>query len=338
MRVFYESGDRRGNSYSLDFDHMHAELEKWRTAEQIAPGHSGANCSPHQSYPSGSGSKSSARLAGSQPTIRYEFEETGSESAQNHPSLLTNRRPCRQAPWKMVSVSDDEVQQMQAHLEAIAEAYPRSDFGPANRTTARDMLAAAKLADPQANADHVRAFLASKFQHKAPYPYEAGIRIFGGMLRMVAEDFGAWFRFQQAREAPMAAQCAEQSPEHSLVLQHEGYSSVKPTAVPPLSPMRPPTRRTAVAAGGPGSCQHCSGKGYRLDDTGTEQIAGKEFRTVAASACDCSKGREIGYRRLAAIERKVAEQRGVGWIPAHRHFEYVADAVTGARNGIARKG
>ena len=221
MRVFYESGDRRGNSYSLDFDHMHAELEKWRTAEQIAPGHSGANCSPHQSYPSGSGSKSSARLAGSQPTIRYEFEETGSESAQNHPSLLTNRRPCRQAPWKMVSVSDDEVQQMQAHLEAIAEAYPRSDFGPANRTTARDMLAAAKLADPQANADHVRAFLASKFQHKAPYPYEAGIRIFGGMLRMVAEDFGAWFRFQQAREAPTAAQCAEQSPEHSLVLQHE---------------------------------------------------------------------------------------------------------------------
>jgi len=248
----------------------------------------------------------------------------------------------------MVPVPDDAVQRMQAHLKAIAEAYPRADFGPASRTTARDILAAAKLADPHANADHVRSFLAWKFRHKAPHPYESGIQTFGGMLRMVFEDFGVWFRSQQAREVPAAAQAADQRPKHTIEPQHEEHSSAQPTAppvppaeIPPPWSMRPPSTRTALAArdaGPPDPCQHCSGKGYRLDDTGTERVAGEEFRTVAASACDCSKGREIGYGRLAAIERKVAEQRGVEWIPAHRHFEYVADAVTGARNGIARKG
>jgi hypothetical protein len=60
-----------------------------------------------------------------------------------------------------VFVPDDEVQQMQTHLKGFTEAYPRANFSPANRATARDMLAAARLADPKSTPDDVVAFLKS---------------------------------------------------------------------------------------------------------------------------------------------------------------------------------
>jgi hypothetical protein len=75
-----------------------------------------------------------------------------------------------------VSVPDDAVQRMQAHLKGFTDAYPRANFGPVNQTTARDMLAAAILAAPKATPDDVAVFLKSKFRDKRPYPYESGPR------------------------------------------------------------------------------------------------------------------------------------------------------------------
>ena len=76
-----------------------------------------------------------------------------------------------------------------------------------------------------------------------------------------------------------------------------------------------------------GPCRHCSGRGYILDDAGKELVAGEELKTIAASACGCFKGREIGFARLVAIEREEVRRRGPGWIGAHRP---VADTNTAA--------
>jgi hypothetical protein len=100
------------------------------------------------------------------------------------------------APWKTIAVAPDDAEQMQAHLRRITESYPRSNFGPLNRTTARDLLAAAKVTTPEATPNDVAAFLASKFRDKRPYPYENGLIEFGGMLVTVHEDFPNWFRSQ----------------------------------------------------------------------------------------------------------------------------------------------
>jgi len=39
-------GDRRGNTYGPDFEHILVEVKKLRTRERIAPGYPGTNCSP----------------------------------------------------------------------------------------------------------------------------------------------------------------------------------------------------------------------------------------------------------------------------------------------------
>ena len=323
MRVFWEPGDRRGNTYSPDFEHMRVELQKLHASEQIAPGYPGANCSPHQSYPSGSNSQSSARLAGSQPAFPDENKESCAAPAQPDPPLLPrDSRPCLPAPWKTVSVPDDEVERMQAHLKGITEAYPRANFGPANRTVAHDMLAAAKLADPKATPDDVAAFLASKFRDRRPYPYESGLQKFGGMLTVVYEDFGAWLRSHQAPEASVVAKTASPSPpyepcEHAMPPSPE-MCFLHPAPVSPPGPAAPHTA---------GPCERCSGKGYHLNDTGTENVASKEFKTIVARGCECPKGRQIGYPLLAKIEHDEAERRGPGWIPAHRSSDHPANSA-----------
>ena len=330
MRVFCEPGDRRGNTYSPDFEHMRVELQKLRTPEQIAPGYPGAICSPHQSYPSGSNSQNSARLAGSQPAPPDEHREPRAAPAQPDPPLLPrDSRPCRPAPWKTVPVPDDEVQQMQPHLKGITEAYPRANFGPANRTTARDMLAAAKLADPKAIPDDVAAFLAAKFRDRRPYPYESGLQTFGGMLKVVYEDFGAWFRSHQAPETPVATKAASpsspyESCEHALPPSLDMWFLHPAPPAPATAPVSPPGPAAPYIAG---PCERCSGKGYHLDDTGTESVDGEELKTIAASACTCPKGRKIDYGRLVAIERKEAERRGPGWIAAHRPSDHAANSA-----------
>jgi hypothetical protein len=116
--------------------------------------------------------------------------------------------------------------------------------------------------------------------------------------------------------------------------QREEHPFAKPpVAVPPPWPKRPPSPRTAVVAcdgGSFGPCKHCSGRRYLLIDTGTELVDGEKLKTIAASACGCSKGREIGLGRLAAIERDEAKQRGPGWIAAHRPFDHPAISVAQA--------
>jgi hypothetical protein len=221
------------------------------------------------------------------------------------------------APWKSVPVGDHEAEAMQAHLIAISKAYPSANFGPPSRTTARDMLAAAKLAKVDATPDQVGTFLACKFRDKRPYPYESGIRTFGGMLRMVADDFGAWLSTLPAEEAAQvtendADRSADRPSEQIPEPRREEYSFVRPGPSPTA---------TVREAESPGPCQHCSGRGYLLDDSGTERVTGEELQTIDARACYCSKGRDVGYRRLVEIERKEAERRGVGWIAAHRPFD-----------------
>lgn len=166
------------------------------------------------------------------------------------------------------------------------------------------------------------------------------------MLRIVAEDFGAWFRSQEAAQAPQAARAADQPSEHTLAPQLEEPSfaqstaPVPPESIPPQWTIHPPSALAAITdrdEGLPSPCQHCSDKGYLLDDAGTEQVAGEELKTIAASACNCSKGREIGCGRLAEIERKEAGRRGVGWISAHRPFDHVANSNTGPALRIARE-
>ena len=51
---------------------------------------------------------------------------------------------------------------MRNHLVAISQAFPRANFGAASARTARDILAAAKLATPDSTPDHVASFLAAK--------------------------------------------------------------------------------------------------------------------------------------------------------------------------------
>jgi len=332
MRVFNEPGDRRGNTYSPDFEHMNSELQKLRTPGQIAPEYPGAKCSPHQSYPSGSDSQSSARLAGSQPAApgsRANAGGTAQPDVQRKPERSKSTPP---APWKLVDVAECDVELMLVHLAAISEAYPRSSFGSVNRTTARDFVAAAKLNDPDANADHVAELLAWKFRQKRPYPYERGIQTFGGMLRIVVEDFGAWFCSQKREKLaqsppPQTPPLDERTVDNISASQPKGIQlaggmemnetaeSVGTLAAGSLSSS--PTggtcsERSAVP------CSDCLGKGYILDESGVEQLAGAEVKTIAAMACGCSKGHEMGYARLAAIERTIAERRGVGWISAHR--------------------
>jgi hypothetical protein len=219
---------------------------------------------------------------------------------------------------------------MHAHLGRIAESYPHSDFGPLNRTTARDLLAAAKLTTPEATPNDVVSFLVSKFRDKRPYPYENGLRKFGGMIIAVREDFAAWHRSQpqgpkeiRVETEDVAAEAENASTDSTKA---DGPAGATVQALPTIweNPQEgcedEPRAQPAVA----GPCSKCSGKGYYLDDTGREHLGGEEFKTLAAAACHCSKGREIGYRRLTAIERKAAERLGVGWIPAHRPRDQMA--------------
>jgi hypothetical protein len=308
MRVLGEPGDRRGNAYAPDFDFIARTVEKLRTPEQIAPPYPGANCSNHQSYPSGSNTQS---LAASE---RARSERTTVAAVRALDMRVPKADALPRAPWKSVPVGDREAEAMQAHLIAITKAYPSASFGPPSRTTARDMLAAAKLAKVDATPDQVSAFLAWKFRDRRPYPYENGIRTFGGMLRMVADDLDAWLSTLPAREATRvtetdADRSADQPSEQIPEPRREEEDSFMPPAPPPTATVR--------EAESPSPCQHCSGRGYLLDDSGTERVTGEELQTIAAWACHCSKGRDIGYGRLAAIERKEAERRGVGWIAAH---------------------
>jgi hypothetical protein len=218
---------------------------------------------------------------------------------------------------------------MQAHLEAIAEAYPRASFGPANWTTARDMLGAAKLAGPKATPDDVAAFLASKFRDRRPYPYESGLQMFGGMLTVVYEDFSAWLPSHHAPEATVAAKAASPSMPYELCERATPPSpdmrflQLAPPD-PAAAPVSPPKYAVPHTAG---SCERCFGRGYHLDTTGTETVEGEERKTVAASACDCPKGRETSYERLTVIELKEAKRRGPGWIAAHRPSDHAANAA-----------
>lgn len=159
-----------------------------------------------------------------------------------------------------------------------------------------------------------------------------------GLLVTWAKKYAERVRREAPRElTPQAARAADQSPEHTVAPQREEHSFAQPTAppvppaaVPPPWPMRPPSARTAVAArdgGSLGPCQHCSGRGYLLVHTGTEQVAGEELKTIAASVCDCSKDRKISYECLAAIERKEAKRRGPDWIAAHRPFDHAANSA-----------
>ncbi len=323
MRVFCEPGDRRGNAYSPDFGHMNAELQKLRTPEQITPGDPGAKCSPQQSYPSGSDSQSSARLAASQPAPRRD-QADAAETAQTHvPPKPKRSNPTPRAPWKGVPVPESDIDSMLGHLAAIAEAYPCSSFGPVNRTTARDLVAAAKLSDPDANAAHVSEFLAWKFRQKRPHPYERGIETFGGMLTMVAEDFGAWFSKQRkpVQEIPLPLENTptpqgEQNSSDQEITMAETAEAIS-TEVPQ------PLPRTTGTDGQPASIASCSclGQGHRIDDTGSEELAGVTVRTIALVPCRCTKGREIGFARLAAMEKKIANERGSGWVAAHHPVE-----------------
>jgi len=341
MRVLFEPGDRRGSTYSPDFEHILAAVAEMRTPEQIAPGYPGANCSPHQSYPSGSNSQSSARLAGSQPAPPEESRKPRAEPAQQDTPLRDSRAfSAALRKMKMVFVPHEAEERMQAHLKAITETYPRAKFGPANRTTAHDILAAATLADSRGIGDvasideairrlpdDVAAFLASKCRDKRPYPYENGIRTFGGMLKVVYEDFSVWFRSQQAPETPVAADAASPSspsePCETAMLPTPDMRFLHPAH--PVSARAPVSQPNRAAPNTAGPCERCAGKGYRLHDTGTESVAGEELKTIAARACECPKGRQIGYRLLADIERQEAKRRGPGWIAEHRPCDQAAN-------------
>lgn len=219
-----------------------------------------------------------------------------------------------------VPVPECDVESMLGHLVAITEAYPCSSFGPVNPTTARDLVAAAKLSDPDANAAHVSEFIAWKFQQKRPYPYEGGIETFGGMLTMVAEDFGAWFSKQrklvQENPPPLentpTPQAEQNSSDQEITMAETAEAISTPVPEPLPHPTSTDGQRESIA-----SCS-CLGRGYRIDDTGSEELAGVTIRTVALVPCRCPKGREIGFARLAAMEKKIANERGSGWVAAHR--------------------
>ena len=298
MRTLMEPGDRHGNTYAPDFEFISQAVERMRTPEQIAPPSPGTNCSPHQSYPSGSNSQSAAQLA---------CEPARSVSALQQEQETYHRKP---APWKSVTIEDHEVEQMRTELAAISKAYPRSNFGALTRRTAHDVMAAAKLARADATPADVSAFLAEKFRDRRPFPYERGIQTFAGMFTMVAEDFGGWV-VGQAKINP---------------LRDLPVNPGAPTATPVAERLEekiPTSESAQVAKDQSGKrqsssiCPHCSNRGFHLD-TGTETVSATEFRTVAAFACTCSKGRSIGYSRLAAIEQREAERYGSGWLPAHR--------------------
>ncbi len=182
MRVLSEPGDRRGNAYAPDFDFIEQQVEKMRTKERIAPPHPGAKCSPHQSYPSGSNCQNAAQLARS--PIQRQKQKSESETKQTPPA----------APWKSVLVEDHDIDCMQAHLVAITEGYPNSNFGPPSRATARDMIGAARLSNPDTTPEYAATFLAAKFAKRKPFPYENGLRRFGGMIVAVKEDFPEWVK------------------------------------------------------------------------------------------------------------------------------------------------
>jgi hypothetical protein len=226
-------------------------------------------------------------------------------------------QPLPTAPWKTVPVEDHEIAEMRRCLIAISEEYPRANFGAANWATARDILGAAKLANPGSTPDHVVSFLAWKFRDRRPYPYECGIRTFGGILKIVADDLGAWFWSQQQAEPPRAALADTDATDDRGVEETPASGRKKAHFIQAIPP---PTAAVSLLAR-PSACPYCSGRGYRIDDTATECIDGEELRTINASACNCSKGRNIGCRRLAEIERRETEQRGVGWIAEHRPFD-----------------
>jgi len=257
---------------------------------------------------------------------------------------------------------------MQGYLRRIAEAYPRAHFGPPNITTARDIFRAARLTGTcsHASPDDVAAFLAWKFRDKRPWPYERGIQTFGGMLRMLAEDFGSWWlHSKRAPQVPPetngASDASNSAPadepelipatgcaEHSFDAPWAEGEAPQPMRAPSPPPGRGLCRSygsrvypvvlsvKALDASSSGRCEGCSDKGYRLDDSGTEQVAGEEFKTISVSACNCSKGHQIGFRRLAEIERKEAQRRGPGWVAAHRPLDHWPDSITPTRNSVSR--
>src|SRR5262249_52021343 len=146
MRVLCQPGDRRGNTYSPDFAHVQAEVQKFRSPERFAPGSPGANGSAPQSY---SSSSNFQRADGDK------LASAAGPSGKTHPPQqpkaqfqTTERATKEPKPWKRVTVASDEVQAMHDHLERIVEKYPRTNFGQLSGTTARDILAAAKLANP----------------------------------------------------------------------------------------------------------------------------------------------------------------------------------------------
>jgi hypothetical protein len=189
-------------------------------------------------------------------------------------------------------------------------------------TLVRDLVATCFNVEPTATYEEIAHFVGVK---SAQALSMRSVRNLPGFLKTAVPrcfegvSLGAYRR--EARELAQAAakeqrrrdaQMEQFRQEQQAVLNDPGFGA-----------------RTAVAAGDNesfGPCQHCSGRGYLLE-TGTEQVAGEELKTIAAWPCGCSKDRAIGFGRLAAIERDEAERRGPGWIAAHRPFDHAAKAA-----------
>ena len=203
MRIFCEPGDRRGNSYSPDFEHISAEVQKLRSPEQFATGYPGAICAPHQSYPSGSKVQSACAASSAASTP---------ESLQN--SIANAPEPTPKghgAPWKgrAQTLPTQEGERMRVELMKVSAQFPH--FGRPSVTTARDMLAAAQLSREASGFDggdvtphDVLRFLASKLDRRKG----KGLRTFGGLLVAVYGDFGASLDDLRAEEE--AARIAEE--------------------------------------------------------------------------------------------------------------------------------
>jgi hypothetical protein len=144
--------------------------------------------------------KATLRVVKTQNAFQLSSELTPPEKAKTVETPKTEPSPRvaaapQAAPWKAQDVEDSEVEQMQVHLATIAETFHRSSLGPHNRTTARDIMGAAKLSKPDATPDEVSKFIAWKFRERRPYPYESrGLRTFGGVLPVVAAEFGSWMQ------------------------------------------------------------------------------------------------------------------------------------------------
>jgi hypothetical protein len=89
----------------------------------------------------------------------------------------------QRAPWKTSVVTDEDTAEMWHRLGAISEA---KRFGVLLPITARDILAAARLADPDAKPSDVQEFCRYKASSNK------GLREWGGILKSAYEEFGAW--------------------------------------------------------------------------------------------------------------------------------------------------